>query len=72
MPDTPPNDDEFADLFSKLPTPRDQAPTSGEGASVPLRYISSSMRSSAGMRTPTAGAARATTAIAARAASRAG
>lgn len=35
MPDTPPNDDEFADLFSKLPTPRDQAPTSGEGASVP-------------------------------------
>lgn len=35
MPDTPPNDDEFADLFSKLPTPRDKAPTSGEGASVP-------------------------------------
>lgn len=35
MPDTPPNDDEFADLFSKLPTPREQAPASGEGAPVP-------------------------------------
>jgi Ser-tRNA(Ala) deacylase AlaX/RNase H-fold protein (predicted Holliday junction resolvase) len=35
MPDTPPNDDEFADLFSKLPTPREQAPSSGGAASVP-------------------------------------
>ncbi|WP_231735086.1 hypothetical protein, partial [Microbacterium hominis] len=29
MPETPPNDDEFADLFSKLPTPRSAAPSSG-------------------------------------------
>ncbi|GAA4064210.1 hypothetical protein GCM10023065_14370 [Microbacterium laevaniformans] len=35
MSDTPPNDDEFADLFSKLPTPRTQAPSSGGAASVP-------------------------------------
>jgi UPF0755 protein len=35
MPDTPPNDDEFADLFSKLPTPRDAGAVIRRAASVP-------------------------------------
>lgn len=30
MPDTPQNDDEFADLFSKLPTPRSPAPSADD------------------------------------------
>ena len=35
MPETPPNDDEFADLFSKLPTPRSAVPGAGDEPAAP-------------------------------------